>query len=238
MLIRMSALSSNVSRNVGGKSGGRASSRKRKADAPTVTLKHLAASLSKSNPKVEWEKVLDDLVGIISKHLSKGHRIRIDADIAAIHKHAARMAAMGKMTASADVVYAPSARALALLRGKRIAEEDLKANEGAFSLQEVVDFLGISRQAIDRKVRENALIAVPGPHGRRRYPVVQFDENGIVPGLDDVLNSLPSTNDWFRLNFLVNEDARLDGRRPIDVLKAGDIDRVIKAAEAVGIQGT
>jgi hypothetical protein len=75
------------------------------------------------------------------------------------------------------------------------------------------------------------------PHGRRRYPVAQFDDHGIVPGLEDVLNSLPSKNDWFRLNFLVNEDARLSGRRPIDVLKAGDVERVIKAAKAVGVQG-
>jgi len=137
---------------------------------------------------------------------------------------------------SADVA-SPSARAVALLRGKKIAEADLAANEGAFSLQQVVDFLGISRQAIDRKVRENALIAVLGPHGRRRYPVAQFDDHGIVPGLEDVLNSLPSKNDWFRLNFLVNEDARLGGRRPIDVLKAGDVEGVIKAAKAVGVQG-
>jgi nucleoid DNA-binding protein len=244
MLIRMSSLSKNVSRSAGGKSGGRASGRKHNAGA-TVTLKHLAGRAMKSSPKVEAEKVTNDLVGLISKHLKKGDRIRIGGlGVLMVRQRAGRMGLQPIMSRmiepeakSADVAYAPSARALALLRGKRIAEEDLKANEGAFSLQEVVNFLSVSRQAIDRKVRENALIAVPGPHGRRRYPVVQFDKHGIVPGLEDVLNSLPSKNDWFRLNFLVNEDVRLGGRRPIDVLKAGDVEEVIKAAEAVGIQG-
>ena len=238
MLLSMSSLSKNVSKTVADKSGGRAgertSSRKHRVGA-TVTLKHLAGRAMKSSPKVVAEKVTDDLVGLITKHLKKGDRIRIGGlDVLVVRQRAGRM--IEPEATSADVA-SPSARAVALLRGKKIAEADLAANEGAFSLQQVVDFLGISRQAIDRKVREDALIAVLGPHGRRRYPVAQFDDHGIVPGLEDVLNSLPSKNDWFRLNFLVNEDARLGGRRPIDVLKAGDVERVIKAAKAVGVQG-
>jgi nucleoid DNA-binding protein len=137
----------------------------------------------------------------------------------------------------AESAYAPSARALALLRGKEISESDLKESGGSFTLQHVESLLGISRQAIDKKVQDDALVAVPGPHGRRRYPVVQFTQDGTLPGLQDVLKSLPSANGWFRLNFLITPDAHLGGQRPIDLLKEGKIDPVVTAAKAVGVQG-
>src|SRR5262249_34779059 len=137
----------------------------------------------------------------------------------------------------AESAYEPSARALALLRGKEISENDLKENGGSFTLQHVQKLLGISRQAIDKKVQDDALVAIPGPHGRRRYPVVQFTKDGTVPGLRNVLKSLPSANGWFRLNFLVTPDAHLGGRRPVDFLKEGKIEPVVTAAKAVGVQG-
>jgi len=137
----------------------------------------------------------------------------------------------------AESAYDPSARALALLRGKEISEKDLKESGGSFALEDVETLLGITRQAIDKKVQDDALLTIPGPHGRRRYPVVQFTNDGTVPGLKNVLKSLPSTNGWFRLNFLVTSDAHLDGRRPVDVLKEGKIEPVVMAAKAVGVQG-
>jgi len=138
----------------------------------------------------------------------------------------------------AESAYDPSARALALLRGKEISEKDLKESGGSFTLQHVETLLGISRQAIDKKVQDDALLAIPGPHGRRRYPVAQFTNEGTVPGLQNVLKSLPSNNGWFRLNFLVTpDDAHLGGRRPVDVLREGKIEPVVMAARAVGVQG-
>ena len=49
------------------------------ATPTTVTLKHLAASLAEGHemPKKQAETVLNDLVGLIVKHLKKGERIRI-----------------------------------------------------------------------------------------------------------------------------------------------------------------
>src|SRR5882672_4788565 len=45
----------------------------------TVTLKHLAADLAEAHEmsKKQTEAVLGDLVGLVSKHLKKGDRIRI-----------------------------------------------------------------------------------------------------------------------------------------------------------------
>ena len=65
-----------------------------KKAAPTVTLKHLAANLADSHEmsKKQTEAVLGDLVGLVTKHLKKGDRIRIGGlGILQVRKRAARM---------------------------------------------------------------------------------------------------------------------------------------------------
>ena len=65
-----------------------------KKSAPTITLKHLAADLAESHElsKKQTEAVLGDLVGLVTKHLKKGDRIRIGGlGILVVRKRAARM---------------------------------------------------------------------------------------------------------------------------------------------------
>ncbi len=131
------------------------------------------------------------------------------------------------------------ARSRALLRGKEIALQDIKAAGGAFTLEEVCQILGqVSRQVIERRVREGRLLAVPGPSNRRVYPAIQFRADGqVLPGIKDVLHALPAENPLAILNFLVNSDSRLDDRKPIDLLKAGQTDIVVQAAANLATQG-
>jgi DNA-binding protein HU-beta len=59
-----------------------------------VTLKHLAASLAEQHEltKRQGETLLNDLVGLITKHLKKGERIRIAGfGILQVRKRPARM---------------------------------------------------------------------------------------------------------------------------------------------------
>lgn len=135
--------------------------------------------------------------------------------------------------------FEPDARSRALLRGRDIARTDLKAAGGAFDLAQVRELLhGVARQRIDARVKEGSLLAVPGPSNRRRFPTVQFTRDGeVVAGLKDVQMALPTRNPWAVLNFFVQPDDRLNGRKPIDVLKAGDIDAVVSAARSMGHAG-
>jgi hypothetical protein len=111
-----------------------------------------------------------------------------------------------------------------------MAERDLEAAGGTFGLDDVMRLLRISRQAIDKKVKADALLAVPGPGNERRYPVCQFRSDGIVQGLREVLQALPSHNPWFRLSFLVNPEPRLAGNRPCDMMQRGNFAAVVEAA--------
>lgn len=144
-----------------------------------------------------------------------------------------------RVTAQLRRAALPDARARAILLGKEIAARDLQAAGGAFDLAQTCTVLnGISRQMVDRKVKAGQLLAIPGPSGRRIYPTVQFAADGtLLPGLAEVLAALPTRDPWVALNFLVAEDPRLGGRRPVDVLREGRRDEVIAAALASGEQG-
>lgn len=135
--------------------------------------------------------------------------------------------------------FEPDARSRAVLAGIRIAQEDLRDAGGAYDLEQVRTLMrGVSRQAVDKRVQEGSLIAVPGPSNRRSYPTVQFTRDGsVVPGLKAVRDALRTTNPWTVLNFLVNSDSRLSGRKPIELLRAGEVTTVVDAAARHGEQG-
>lgn len=135
--------------------------------------------------------------------------------------------------------FAPSARAKAILRGIQIAEDDLRKSGGSYDLEQVRRLLhGVSRQSVEKRVREGSLLAVVGPNNKRFYPVVQFKEDGtLVEGLRELQEALPTKNGFAVLNFLINPDVRVDNRKPIDLLKAGEIDTVMEAARGWGEQG-
>ena len=141
--------------------------------------------------------------------------------------------------AVAKDAYQPDARAMALLRGVEIAQQDLREAGGAYTLEQVRLLLqGISRQAVDKRVQEGTLLAVPGPANRRAYPTIQFLNDGsIVAGLKAVRQALGSANPWFILNFLSRPDARLNGKKPIELLRRGETEPVLEAARLNGLQG-
>jgi hypothetical protein len=135
--------------------------------------------------------------------------------------------------------FEPDARSRAVLAGIRIAQEDLRDAGGAYDLDQVRTLMrGVSRQAVDKRVQEGSLIAVPGPSNRRSYPTVQFTRDGaVVPGLKAVREALQTTNPWTVLNFLINPDTRLNERRPIELLQAGEVATVVDAAMRHGEHG-
>ena len=138
-----------------------------------------------------------------------------------------------------SAAFSPDARARAILRGVEYAHADLGDAGGTYDLAEVRKVMhGISRQAVDKRVREGSLLAVPGPSNRRAYPTLQFNRDGtVVEGLKALHHALPTRNPWAVLNFLVNPQDRLSGAKPIERLRAGAVEDVVAAARTIGVQG-
>jgi len=88
----------------------------------TVTIKHLAASLAESHEmsKKQTEAVLGDLVGLVTKHLKKGDRIRIGGlGIFAVRKRAARM---GRNPATGEPIQIKASKKVAFRASKELKE--------------------------------------------------------------------------------------------------------------------
>jgi DNA-binding protein HU-beta len=88
----------------------------------TVTLKHLAASLSESHdmPKKQADAMLVDMVGLVAKHLKRGDRIRIAGlGVLQVRKRAARM---GRNPATGEAIKIKASKKVAFRVAKELKE--------------------------------------------------------------------------------------------------------------------
>jgi DNA-binding protein HU-beta len=95
---------------------------KKAGSVTTVTLKHLAASLAESHEmsKKQSETILGDLVGLVTKHLKKGDRIRIGGlGILVVRKRAARM---GRNPATGEPIQIKASKKVAFRAAKELKE--------------------------------------------------------------------------------------------------------------------
>jgi hypothetical protein len=125
----------------------------------------------------------------------------------------------------------------ARLRGIRMREELLHSEGGVVGAPEMAALLGITRQAVDKRRKAGKLLAVAAGARRWLYPSWQVAEGGSLAGLEQALAALREWSPWARLGFLLGENVRLGGERPLDALRRGDVDRVLRAARAFGDQG-
>ena len=88
----------------------------------TVTLKHLAAALAETHEmaKKQSELILNDLVGLVTKHLKKGDRIRlVGLGILQVRKRAARM---GRNPATGEAIKIKASKKVAFRASKELKE--------------------------------------------------------------------------------------------------------------------
>lgn len=125
----------------------------------------------------------------------------------------------------------------AFIRGIEAKRRLVEGYGGALSAEEVAGILGVTRQAVDKRRRAGKLLGLTTGRYGYRYPAWQFTNSGVVPGLQEVLAVLAPHDEWMQAAFLVGENPRLDGRKPIDLLNAGKSEAVLNAAEAYGEHG-
>jgi hypothetical protein len=65
----------------------------------------------------------------------------------------------------------------------------------------------------------------------------QFEGGRTLAHLEKVLDALRSHDPWMQLIFFINGNDRLNGRSPLQLLRAGELEPVLRAAESYGEQG-
>jgi hypothetical protein len=125
----------------------------------------------------------------------------------------------------------------ARLRGLEMQEQILRAEGGTLTVQKVARRLGITRQAVDKRRRAGRLLALPVGQHRYAYPAWQFGPEGILPGFEDAMADFFEIGVWTRAAFFLGGNTYLDGKRPLDELRLGNIAAVRRAASALGQHG-
>lgn len=126
--------------------------------------------------------------------------------------------------------------AKARTRGARIKRDLLMESGGSLGAGKVAELLKISRQGVSKRRQSNALLALKAGE-RFVFPAWQFSGGNVLPGLKRVLRAFTIEDPWMRLAFFFNAESRLEGRRPVDVLRDGDVEAVCAAAAAYGEHG-
>lgn len=120
-------------------------------------------------------------------------------------------------------------------RGTQSKRRLLEAEGGTLSALEVADLLGLRRQSVDKRRQKGLLIGLNVERRGYRYPKWQFTNDGLVlEGLPSILTTLKSQGPWVQTAYMLNRNTRLDGERPLDLLRAGQFERVLEAASNYG----
>ena len=127
--------------------------------------------------------------------------------------------------------------AVASMRGLEVKQKLMEAEGGSLSSEEVARMLGISKTAVLKRLEKGKLLAWREERLQAaRFPKWQFDEHGqTLKGIDKVLaclSSNPHLDVWAKVMFFLQNKGVMDGRRPLDLLREGNLDKALLAAEA------
>jgi hypothetical protein len=107
--------------------------------------------------------------------------------------------------------------AAARQRGAEVKQRLLEAEGGVEPVAAVAERLGITRQAVEKRLRHGQLLAFELPHGRL-YPRWQFVNELVLDTLPSILAALEGTA-WEKASWLLSPNPRLGDARPLDVLR-------------------
>jgi hypothetical protein len=101
---------------------------------------------------------------------------------------------------------------------------------------QVEALLGIRRQAIDKRRNAHRLLAVRMASDWL-YPAFQFGEDGLVPGLEAILQAHAGKDPWVILDILLAPDEALGGRTLLQAIQEGDEQAVARHVAQAGGDG-
>ena len=136
-----------------------------------------------------------------------------------------------------EALVADDPLAEARLSGLRSKMFLLHAEGGTISADEAATSLSLTRQGVDRRRRAGRLLALTVGRRGYRYPVWQFADHGMLPGIEETLVALNSFGEWSRMSWFINPTVDLGGRFPLSLLREGRVELVVRAAHRYGEMG-
>lgn len=128
----------------------------------------------------------------------------------------------------------PDPLASARMRAVRVKRELLTEAGGAWSTSDVARFLGVTPQAVHGRRARGTLLAVRAANGDFMYPAAQFHQDGVLPGMGDVLLAFQTDDPWTQLAVLTGPAGRLGGKTPLQALLDGQVEEAKEAVASYG----
>jgi hypothetical protein len=122
-------------------------------------------------------------------------------------------------------------------QGLEARQQLLNAEGGTWTVDQVASYLRVSRQSVDKRRRAGKLLALTVGRRGYLYPSWQFDRHGVLRGWETLLRVSETQDPWARVIFMLSPNDRLENKRPIDALRAGNVDEVKAVASAFGQHG-
>jgi hypothetical protein len=126
----------------------------------------------------------------------------------------------------------------AMVRGITARRKLMESEGGSLSAEEAAEELGISKAAILKRYHKGQIIAWREERqNAARFPVWQFKDHRVLEGLEqvlEILNAGSRLDDFGRMLFFLSNIGFLGKKRPVDCLRAGELKKVLQAAEGYG----
>jgi hypothetical protein len=125
----------------------------------------------------------------------------------------------------------------AKLRGIKARNTMLNYQGHPWKSSDVAKYLDISVQAVSKKRSAKKILGLSLGKRGYVYPCWQFANNGILPGLSEIISILEAglVPDWDKLRFFISGDFRLSGKTPLEYLQGSNLEPVKLAAKAYGV---
>jgi hypothetical protein len=122
-----------------------------------------------------------------------------------------------------------------LAEGRKMVRALKEAEGGALGRVDAALRLGVTVKALRLWTTNGQVVAWRDGAKRFRYPVWQFGEHGLMPGVRECLAELVSSgsDQWAVMRFFLAPSEQLGGRTPLALLRDGEIAGAVALARCV-----
>ena len=125
----------------------------------------------------------------------------------------------------------------ALAKGRQAIFSLLMDEGGCEEAPQIARRLEVSEDEIHSRLNKGLLFAVRRTEDETEFPLWQFTDGGVLPGLRQVIAALSNHNDFAKLRFFLSGNHFLGGDTPLAALRQGRVDETVKAAEQYLVHG-
>lgn len=115
--------------------------------------------------------------------------------------------------------------------GWRAVEQMRDAEGGAWTGPELESRFKLSSALLHRRRKEHRIVHWRDAKHDFHYPKWQFTPSGaLLPGVQEILQLFRSEDEWRVMAYFLGKRRQLEDRRPLDLLREGDKEKVLEHA--------